>query len=59
MASRLPVTAFALPQYAPPGAFEGGDASNNEAKPYAIPPFVWMLAFLAIGYFGIRVLVED
>lgn len=60
MAGRLDVTAFAPAGYNPPGAFDvGGDGSANTAKPYAIPPFVWMLLFLFLGYVGIRLLVED
>lgn len=58
-ASRYGVTAFALPQYNPPGAFEGSDASATEAKPYAIPPVVWMFILGFIGWVGLRMVIQD
>jgi hypothetical protein len=33
--------------------------STALAASYRVPPIVWMVVFLAIGYFGIRWVMED
>ena len=38
---------------------EGQAGGGMIAPAYKIPPFFWMVAFLAIGYFGLRVIMED
>lgn len=53
------VDAFALPSYAPPDAFAGSDKSETSASAYAIPPAVWMIVFLILGYFLTRMAVEE
>jgi len=32
---------------------------QKAVTPYAIPPAVWMFAFLIVGYLGLRYLLED
>jgi hypothetical protein len=53
------VTAFSIPGYDTPDAFPEDETQKTEATPYAIPPVLWMLFFLFIGYIGIRFLLED
>ena len=48
----------------PNGNNEGFDSPSGESKPapataYTIPPVVWMIVFLAVGYFGLRWIMED
>jgi hypothetical protein len=53
-----------------PGLSEKVDPENNtgfnsipdssvDMQPYTIPPVVWVIVFLVIGFFGIRWLMEE
>ena len=35
------------------------DVTAPAQASYKIPPAFWMIAFLVIGYFGLRMLLED
>lgn len=36
-----------------------GAGSQQAATPYKIPPVVWMVLFLVVGFVGVRMLMED
>lgn len=36
-----------------------GDGGQADESPYAIPPVIWILVFLALGYVLIRLVMED
>lgn len=33
--------------------------STSDLKPYTIPPAIWILVCIVIGYIGIRFMMED
>lgn len=35
------------------------DVVGKAQADYKIPPIVWMFAFLLVGYFGLRMILED
>lgn len=35
------------------------DVVGRAQSTYKIPPIVWMFVFLLIGYFGLRMILED
>jgi hypothetical protein len=59
MSGRLSATAFSIPGYDVPDAFQETEASDTRAEPYKIAPAIWMIIFLVLGYVGLRVLIED
>jgi len=58
------VTGFQIPGYnntvtgEPIGTDDAKEASGTAPKNYMIPPVLWMVAFLIIGYVGLSFLVE-
>ena len=55
------VAGFQLPGYEPPNAVllaDQPESSDVSPKSYTIPPVVWPVLFLVIGYLGIMYLVE-
>lgn len=54
-----PFTAFVAPGYNPPNAESVQGAYDSHPASYNIPPVAWMIAFLLIGYIGLRFLLED
>jgi hypothetical protein len=60
----LNITGFQIPGYndttsgEPIGMEDAKEASNTAPKNYIIPPVLWMVAFLVIGYLGLAYLVE-
>lgn len=61
MPGRVSIDAFRLPGYETPDALPpASDVQTQQtAKPYNIPPVIWMVLFLVIGYVGVRFLLED
>ncbi len=61
MAERMSVTGFTIPGYDVPDAYDTPETSDqqSQAKPYKIPPVAWMIIFLVVGYFGLRMVLED
>jgi len=43
----------------PPINGTGGEPPKGESVIYSIPPAVWILVFLLVGYFGMRYVMED
>jgi len=64
MANRLTVDSFTLPGYDTPDAHPASVAAENTAPAsdvggYSIPPVLWMVLFLAVGYFGLRMILDE
>jgi hypothetical protein len=57
------LSTFNIPGYSPKGAFapeEMKDSSDTTPAPsYKIPPVVWMVLFLIVGYIGLSFMVEE
>ena len=57
------VASFQIPGYNPPNATPpevAQDSSDASPKPgYKIPPVVWPILFLVIGYIGVHFMVEE
>lgn len=55
------VDAFMLPGYDIPDALPAEVANDNQTKAtaYKIPPVIWMIFFLVVGYVGLRMVLED
>lgn len=57
------LTAFQIPGYSPEGGEQVSadvvrESSDTTPKNYLIPPVVWMVIFLVVGYIGLSYLVE-
>jgi len=55
-------TSFEIPGYNVPDAAPANANGNDRqrpAAPYSIPPAVWMVVFLVVGYMGVRFLMEE
>ncbi len=58
--SRVGMDAFVIAGYEVPGSASATlGSSQTEAKPYAIPPVLWMVMFLVVGYIGLRLLLAE
>lgn len=57
------VVSINLSDLVPPGRGavieDGTDQGPQEASAYKIPPVIWMVIFLTVGYLGVRMLMED
>jgi len=58
------VTGFQIPGYndattgEPIGTDDAKETSGTTPKSYIIPPVLWMVIFLVVGYIGLTYLVE-
>jgi hypothetical protein len=57
----LKISGFSLPGYNDdsPDALPLAEASDSKAPVYKIPPVLWMVIFLVVGYIGLRWVMED
>jgi hypothetical protein len=64
MSDRFKVDSFMLPGYDTPDAHPASLAAENTAQTsevggFSIPPVFWMIVFLLVGYFGLRMILEE
>jgi len=59
MGNKNSVVDIRLPGYTPQADNFIEDDSSPVAVIYKIPPAVWVVVFLVIGYVGIRAVMED